>query len=331
MKIIDCHGHYFPSKLMEAFKATPFAKSTSFLWCDPAFSDLDEHIKTMDRVGVDVEVLVPSALLLESIQAAGVSLEEGMRIVDDSYAEAVKSHPGRFVGTVAIDPFAGKAALQEIERGVTKLGLKAVSMNTSYDGLYIDDEQFWPIYRLAQELHVPVMAHPVAMTRFWKETQRAETSVLRPEISMLMDTTICVGRFVRYAIYDKFPEVDFLFCQLGGMIPFIFGRFDCTQTLFKTYKWEDVAHEAIVNPPKTLSDYKGRILGDCHSMNRISIECAAETIGVDAMVFGGDYPISPWFGSMAWSVDEINNTRLSTEDKKKIFGGNAARILNLDG
>lgn len=128
VKVIDCHAHYFPLRLMEAFRATPFARSTSFLWNDPAYSDLDHHTRVMDGVGVDAEVLVPSSLLLESFRASGVASEEGMPMVNDAYAEAVRAYPGRFIGTVAVDPFAGKAALREIERGVTKLGLKAVSI-----------------------------------------------------------------------------------------------------------------------------------------------------------------------------------------------------------
>ncbi len=329
-RVIDTHGHYMPLKLMDAFRTTRLAKSTSFLWDDPAYSDLSHHITVMDKVGVDAEVLVPSALLLESFGAAGISSEEGMRTVNDAYAAAEKAHPGRFIGTIAIDPFAGTTTLREIERGVTKLGLKAISMMTSYDGLYSDTEQFWPIYKLAQELDILVMLHPVAVTPYWKEMQRAEATVLRAEVSMLVDNTIAVGRMVRYGVYDKFPEVNFLYCQLGGMIPFIYGRFDCFQSILMSHAWEDVKHEAILNPPKTLREYKGRIMGDCHSMDHTAIELAAENLGVDCMVFGGDYPISPWHGSMKMCFDEIHAARLSTKDKEKILGGNAARLLKLD-
>ncbi|MCL5962234.1 MAG: amidohydrolase [Chloroflexi bacterium] len=329
MKVIDCHGHYFPPQLMEAFRSTTFAKSTSFLWESPAYSNLGEHIKVMDDVGVDVEVLVPSAILLESFRAAGISSDEGMKAVNDCYAEAVKAYPGRFVGTIAVDPFAGASALKEIERGATKLGLKAVSMMASYDGLYIDHEQFWPIFRLAQELRLPVMAHPVALTPYWKETQRASTTMLRAEISMLLDSTICIGRFVRYSIYDKFPEVNFLFCQLGGTIPFLFGRFDLMSYFYSHFPRESVEGEAVF-PLKSLHDYRGRIFGDSHSMDRVALECAADSLGAECIVVGGDFPISPWPIGIAWSIDEIKKTRLSSCDKSRILGGNAARILNLE-
>lgn len=330
VKVIDCHAHYFPLRLMEAFRSTPFARSTSFLWSDPAYSDLDPHIRVMDDVGVDAEVLVPSSLLLESLQAAGVGSEEGMKTVNDAYGEAVRAYPGRFIGTVAVDPFAGKAALKEIERGVARLGLKAVSMMASYDGLYIDDEQLWPIYKLAQELHVPVMAHPVSLTPYWKETQRAKTTMLRGEIAMLLDTTICIGRFVRHGIYDRFPEVNFVFCHLGGMIPMLFGRFDLMNYLYAGAPREAVEGEAVF-PLKSLHDYKGRILGDAHSMDRVAIECAAASLGVDCIVVGGDYPISPWQAGIAYTLEQVRRTGLSDVDKERILGGNAARIFNLDG
>lgn len=329
MKVIDCHAHYFPFRLMEAYRSTPFARSTSFLWNDPAYSDLDEHIKVMDRLGIDAEVLLPSSLLLDSFRAAGVASEEGMRLVNDAYGEAVKSYPGRFIGAVAVDPFAGKAALDEIDRGVTRLGLKAVSLMASYDGLYIDDDKFWPIYKLAQELGVSVMAHPVSLMPYWKELQRAKTTMLRGEVCMLVDTTVCIGRFVRYGIYDRFPELDFLFCQLGGMTPLLFGRFELMNHLYANAPREAVAGEAVF-PLRSLRDYKGRILGDSHSMDRVALECAAESLGTDCIVVGGDYPISPWPAGPAYTLEEISKTRFSVDDKKKILAGNAARIFNLD-
>lgn len=329
VRVVDCHGHFWPPRLMEAFRATPLARSTSFLWNNPALSDLEQHIKVMDDLGIGAEVLVPSPIFLESARAAGVTAEEAMRMVDDAHAEAMRAHPGRFIGTVAVDPFAGKAALDEIERGVTKLGLKALSIKASYDGLYIDNDEFWPIYALAQELQVPVMVHPAAITPFWKEMQRAKTSVLRSEISMLLDTTICIGRFVRYGIYDRFPEVDFLFCKLGGMIPLLFRQFELTKQMYSDFPEELVKGEAISFPVKTLRDYKGRIFGDTHAMDRVGIACAAENLGDDCIIFGGDYPISAWQWGVAADLQEVKEARLPDAAREKILGGNAARIFHL--
>lgn len=328
MKIIDLHCHYLPQPLIEAFRKTPFAQSTVWVWANPAISDIQAHLKMMDQVGVDVEVLAFAALFLDSCKAAGANTEDAMRLVNDSHAEIVKAHPDRFVGTIAIDPFAGKATLNEIERGVTKLGLKAVAMVTSYDGLYIDDQQFWPIYKLAQELRVPIMAHPGSITPYWKEMQRAETTVLRAEVSMLVDTTICIGRFVRYSIYDKFPQLNFIFCQLGGTIPFLFGRFELLKKQLARSPKGAADPEAVM-PLKELRDYKGRIFADCHSMDRVAMQCAVDNLGADAVVVGGDYPLCLPAEGICWTIDEINSMRLTAPEREKVFGGNAARLLNL--
>ncbi len=328
VKKIDCHCHYLPAPLVNAFRTTPFAQSTVWVWSNTAIENIEGHLKMQDQVGIDVELLSFAALLTDSCKAAGISSAEGMRMTNDAYAEVVSAYPGRFVGTVCIDPLAGKAALEEIDRGVNKLGHKAVAMVTSYDGLYIDDEQFWPIYRLAQELGVPIYAHPNSVTTYWKEMQRAQTTLLRAEISMLVDTTLCIGRFVRYSIFDKFPNLNFIFCQLGGTIPFLFGRFELLKKqLSRSPKGQ--ADPEIVGPLKDLDDYRGRIFTDCHSLDRYAMQCTIDTLGPESIVVGGDFPLCLPHEGISWTIDEINSMRLTASERELIFGGNAARLLKL--
>ncbi|MBI4318661.1 MAG: amidohydrolase family protein [Chloroflexi bacterium] len=328
-KVIDFHAHYLPLKLIDAYRKVPFGRGTAWLWESPAFSDPALHVKMMDEVGVDVELLGPSAAFLGAIDAAGMESREAVRLTNDEFARVVRDYPGRFVGGVAIDPFDVQFALAEIERCVTKLNFRAISMVTSYNGLYIDDEQFWPIFKLAEELDVPIFAHPGRTTLGWKEMQRSEKSYLRAEISMLLDSTICVGRFVLFGIYDRFPTLKVVFGQLGGFVPFMFGRFDLVHNYHRLWPPEVVADEAVL-PARLLRDYRGRIMGDTHSVEHIALECAAQTLGADCIVVGSDFPIGPISFSIRWNLEEIGKMRVSEGDRNKILGENAARLLKLD-
>ncbi len=327
-RVIDWHAHFLPLRVMEAYRKTPFGRSTNWLWEASSWTNPEEHIAMMDDVGVDVELLGPSGILIDSIKAAGMEVEDGLRWVNDEIAKVVREYPGRFVGSVGIDPFNMKFTLAEVERGVTKLGFGAVAMQASYNGLYIDDEQFWPLFKLAEELNVPIFAHPVNMTPYWKEAQRSEKSYLRAEISMLLDSTICVGRFVIFGIYDRFPRLNVVFGQLGGFSPFMFGRYDLVHNFHKHWPPEAVKDEAVF-PLRLARDYKGRIIGDTHSEDREALECAVETLGADCIVVGSDYPITPDSFGISWSLEEIGKMRVTEAARSKILGENAARLLKL--
>ncbi|MEM3463801.1 MAG: amidohydrolase family protein, partial [Candidatus Bathyarchaeia archaeon] len=54
-----------------------------------------------------------------------------------------------------------------------------------------------------------------------------------------------------------------------------------------------------------------------------------ETMGIDRLLFGSDYPVV-WGSDIKYEVEVIRVCRhLTEEEKEKILGLNAARILNI--
>lgn len=68
---------------------------------------------------------------------------------NDQLAEACRKHPTRFSGLAAIAPQNPAAAAKELERGVTKLGLKGAIINSNTHGEYLDDPKFYDILGMA--------------------------------------------------------------------------------------------------------------------------------------------------------------------------------------
>ena len=56
---------------------------------------------------------------------------------------------------------------------------------------------------------------------------------------------------------------------------------------------------------------------------------AIDTVGVDHVVYGSDFPPVPI--PLKRSVDVVNELKISNEDKQKILGGTAAMLLGLSG
>ena len=78
---------------------------------------------------------------------------------NDYVAEIVKSHPNQFIGFASVDPWKGKAAVLELERSVTKLGLKGLKLHPVHQAFFPNDVHFYPLYAKASELGIPILFH----------------------------------------------------------------------------------------------------------------------------------------------------------------------------
>src|SRR5207247_11364946 len=80
----------------------------------------------------------------------------------DYIAAMAKKDPDKFIGMAAVNPrYRGvKAAVAELERAVTKLGLTGLKLYPMYDHYAVNDRDLaYPIFAKAQELDIPVMIH----------------------------------------------------------------------------------------------------------------------------------------------------------------------------
>src|SRR6266568_6029628 len=108
------------------------------------------RLREMDESGIDLQVLSHSIPGLQGVDAAtGVPLA---RRVNDRLYQTVQTHPDRFAGFAALPTADPKAAADELERTVTKLGFKGAMIHGRTQEEFHDLRKFWPIYERAQRL-----------------------------------------------------------------------------------------------------------------------------------------------------------------------------------
>src|SRR5262249_47771172 len=116
------------------------------------------RLREMDEARIDIQVLSennPAAHNLDPETSVTMA-----RASNDFLHETIRANPTRFAGFATLPLPDPKAAADELERGVTKLGLKgAMIMGTSH-GQFIDDKKFRPIFERAAKLDVPIYIHP---------------------------------------------------------------------------------------------------------------------------------------------------------------------------
>ena len=116
------------------------------------------RLKEMDEAGIDIQVLSHANPSLQKLDAA-TAVPLALRVNDRLHA-AVQRHPDRFSAFAALPTADPKAAADELERTVTKLGFKGAMIHGLTNGVFHDDKRFWPIYERAQALDVPIYLHP---------------------------------------------------------------------------------------------------------------------------------------------------------------------------
>ena len=106
-----------------------------------------ERIADMDASGIDVQVLSLTSPGVQVFDAATANALASAS--NDELAAAIAKFPSRYVGLAAAAPQDPAAAAKEIERGVTKLGLRGVIVNSHTKGERLDDPKFWDIFALS--------------------------------------------------------------------------------------------------------------------------------------------------------------------------------------
>ena len=87
---------------------------------------------------------------------------------NDYIAAVVRQHPDRFIGFASVNPrYRGvRHALDELERAVNELGLRALKLYPMYQHWAPNDRELgMPIFAKAEELGITVMVHQAGSTR----------------------------------------------------------------------------------------------------------------------------------------------------------------------
>ena len=180
----------------------------------------------MDATGIARQIVSLTSPGVQIFDAAtGTALATSF---NDQLAEACRKHPDRFSGLAAIAPQNPAAAAKELQRGVTKLGLKGAIINSNTHGEYLDDPKFWDILAAAESLDVPIYLHPAT----------APARMIGPMIEkglegafygFAVETSVHLLRMIMSGVFDRFPKLQVIAGHGGEGLPFWLCRFDLFQ------------------------------------------------------------------------------------------------------
>ncbi|MBV9689567.1 MAG: amidohydrolase family protein [Ktedonobacteraceae bacterium] len=352
--IVDSHIHALPPLVMTTYRAWlaethPANEGPPHLWTSPAFEQPDEQIRALDVDGVAKALITfssnaPAAMHVTAL-THNLKGPEMVRMVNDQVITWAKASNGRLLPTAWIEPRFGSDALAEMERVVQHSGVQAISVLTAYRGpgqplRFLDHPMFLPVLEYAATLKVPVYIH--SSGRFNVFADMADCPLPEPAatyltggLSMLVESTLCLIRLVVNGVFDRLPDLRLVFGQLGGLFPFVLGRFDVIYELVvaataKSGTDEPLEEKQVFGICRRLRDYAGQIYVDTHSMDQAAILCALESLGPDRVLYGSDFPVTPARIGRKEALDTLRLLPVSQDVKAAVLGKNAMALLCLD-
>lgn len=304
--------------LMGFYMSSPSARAQHIVRC---LQDLDQvRLQHMDEAGIDKQVIgltAPGVQALDRANAVSFS-----QLANDQLADAVRRHPTRFVGMIAVPPQDPVAAAKEIERGVNKLGMHSVIINSHTHGEYLSDQKFWDIFAAAEAHDVPIYLHPNALPA--KMLQPFQECGLDGAIyGFGVETGLHALRIITSGVFDRFPKLRLIIGHMGEALPFWMYRLDYMhQATVRSNRYESMKPLK-----KKLSDYlkENFFITNSGVAWEPAIKFSQAVLGVDRVMYAMDYPYQYEVGE----VHALDRMDMSAEDKKKFFQTNAERVFNI--
>jgi aminocarboxymuconate-semialdehyde decarboxylase len=272
----------------------------------------EARLEAIQAAGVDVQVLTlttPGVHIEDKAQGAVLAC-----LVNDAFADIAGRYPAHFTALAALPLQDPAASVRELERAVEQLGLPGAMLFTNVNGIPLDDPQFWPLYEKAVELDVPLFLHPTVPVHIG--TMDAYRLVAL--VGFVHETTVAITRLVFSGLLERWPQLKLVLSHLGGTMPYLIERIDLG---FRVYP------ECRVNLSRPPSHYLKQMYMDTIPFSPQALRYALDFAGADKLLMGSDYPHQ--IGDLKGAVQTIETLAIAQEDKHKILGQNAARLLKL--
>ncbi|MBN1239379.1 MAG: amidohydrolase [Gammaproteobacteria bacterium] len=280
----------------------------------------ERRIADMDASGIAKQIVsltAPGVQIFDAATAAALTVD-----YNEQLAEAVARRPDRLAALAAIAPQDPAHAAAELERAVTRLGMKGAIVNSHTQGEYLDDPKFWQIFEAAEALGVPVYIHP----------QTPPRAMIQPFLDCGLDgaifgfaveTGLHMLRLIVSGVFDRFPRLKIVVGHLGEGIPYWLFRVDFFhQGIVQTGRYEKV--RPLKKKP---SDYmrENFYVTTSGMAWEPAILYARQVLGADRVLYAMDYPYQ-------YIVEEVavtDNLPIGDEEKKALYQTNAERVFGL--
>ena len=319
IKVLDVHGHivappqfgHYGHSLVNL--RTPGQRR--FQVSDDVMEDrCQEHLRYLDERNIDCQFVSPRPVGMMHWEALFIQ-EKWCKATNDLLAHQHRLHPDRIFGVAQLPQnvkYDTRVCVDELERCFKELeGFVAAIVNpdpgsdNQYPGM--NHEWWFPLYKKAQDLDVPLIVHPS-----FSRDYRIEVVPHNYQINNVIHEYLSTQLLEHSNVFELFPRLKIVICHCGGAL----SRFSPTDT------------------HRSQRDTSGNLFFDTCSYNTVFLEAAIKQKAVSQMLFGTEAPgsgrsIRPETGRTEDDLVPVIGgfDFLSSEDKAAIFNTNIKRVF----
>lgn len=332
---IDIFNHIFPKTYFDKMlEVAPNHKDIGKrVRGVPVLYDLEARFRVMDMFAEYAQVICLGAPPIEALGAPDKTPELA-RIANDGMAEYVAKYPARFPGFIASLPLNNpEASVEEVDRAILQLKAVGIQLFTNVNGKPLDLPEFKPIFQRMSEHDLPIWIHPSRGANFPDYlTEDKSKYEIWWTFGWPYETSVAMARLVFGYYFDEFPNLKIVTHHMGGMVPYFEGRVGPGwDQLGKRTSDED--YTVILKKLKRPHlEYFKMFLADTAVFGSTSAtKCGLDFFGVDHVLFASDSPFDPEKGPayIRETIKILDALPLDEKDRKKIYEGNARRLLRL--
>jgi predicted TIM-barrel fold metal-dependent hydrolase len=178
---------------------------------------------------------------------------------------------------------------------------------TSFDGKYLGDSAFGPVFEELNRRKAIVYTHPTQPQCCVGLVKGVPAS----SIEYATDSTRTIASLLFSGTATRAKDIRFVFSHGGGTVPFLVGRF------------ERLADEK-KNVPNGVRTELGKFYYEIAQANHPgALAALMDLVPISQVLFGSDYPLRP----ISEAVQGVTKYNFSDTERRALESGNASRLL----
>ena len=276
--------------------------------------NVDKRLADLDAMGIDVQAVSINPFWYWADEELARKI---IQVQNEKIAALCAAHPDRFVGLGSIALQHPALAVEQIEEGMKKLGMRGFAIGGSVNGEDLSAPKFNPVWAKAEELEALIFIHPQVSGKPADEKRLKGNGNLDNVIGHPLETTLALTHLIQDGTLDLFPRLRICAAHGGGYLPSYSSRSDrCLQAFPKECR-----------PLKKLpSEYLKQLYYDSVLFTPEDMRHLIAVVGVSQVVVGTDY-------AALWNRNPIDGILsvpgLSDVDRISIFNGTLSRLLKI--